>query len=431
MTTGNIHQMRRRVVAAGIAGNVMEWYDFAVYGYFARTIGLLFFPGHDPTTRLIEAYAVFAVGFLMRPLGAVVFGYIGDRVGRGPALLWSVVAMAVPTLVMGLLPTFHQIGIAAPILMVLCRMAQGLAVGGEYTGSAVFLAETAAPDRRGQAAAWAPFGAIAGILLGSVTATVVLNLLPLEFVQDWGWRIPFLLGVVVGGVGFLLRRRLSIDPPPARSGFPLVEAVHHHWTAIVQGVAISLINAIPFYISFVYILPWLRKYADLSARNAGIINSANMMIIVLVIPAAAWLSDRVGRKPVLVAAATGLTLLAWPLFAVMEIGEIWAVFVGQFGIALLIGIYAAVSPIALSELFPRGVRCSAVSITHNLSAGLAGGTAPMVAEWLISRTGYSLAPAVYVTLAAALSLIAALSLRSGYSALAAETVSIEPAIARA
>ncbi len=259
----------------------------------------------------------------------------------------------------------------------------------------------------------------------------VLNLLPLEFVQDWGWRIPFLLGVVVGGVGFLLRRRLSIDPPPARSGFPLAEAVHHHWTAIVQGVAISLINAIPFYISFVYILPWLRKYADLSARNAGIINSANMLIIVMVIPAAAWLSDRVGRKPVLVAAATGLTLLAWPLFAVMEIGEIWAVFVGQFGIALLIGIYAAVSPIALSELFPRGVRCSAVSITHNLSAGLAGGTAPMVAEWLISRTGYSLAPAVYVTLAAALSLVAALSLRSGYSALAAEAVSIEPAIARA
>ena len=425
------HRTQRRVVAAGIAGNVMEWYDFSIYGFFARTIGNLYFPSDDPRTSLLAAFGVFAVGFLMRPLGAIVFGYIGDRVGRGPALLWSVVAMAVPTLVMGLLPTFNQIGIAAPILMVVCRMVQGLAVGGEYTGSAVFLAETAAPDRRGQAAAWAPFGAIAGILLGSVTATVVLNLLPLEFVQDWGWRIPFLLGVVVGGVGFLLRRRLAIDPPPARSGFPLAEAMEYHWMAIVQGVAISLINAIPFYISFVYILPWLRSYADLSARNAGIINSANMLIIVLVIPAAAWLSDRVGRKPVLVAAATGLTLLAWPLFAVMEIGEIWAVFVGQFGIALLIGIYAAVSPVTLSELFPRGVRCSAVSITHNLSAGLAGGTAPMVAEWLISRTGYSLAPAVYVTLAAALSLVAALSLRSGYSAIAAETVSIEPAISRA
>ena len=431
MTTGNIHQMRRRVVAAGIAGNVMEWYDFAVYGYFARTIGLLFFPSHDPTSRLIDAYAVFAVGFLMRPLGAILFGYIGDRVGRGPALLWSVIAMAVPTLLMGFLPTFDQIGVAAPVLMILCRMGQGLAVGGEYTGSAVFLAETAAPDRRAQAAAWAPFGAIAGILLGSITAGIVLNLLPLEFVQDWGWRIPFLFGVVVGAVGFLLRRRLSVDPPAAKQGFPLAVAVHRHTRAVLQTIAISLVNGVPFYIGFFYIVPWLRTYADLNASRALTINSINMAAILAVIPATAWLSDRVGRKPVLVLAASGLVLLSWPLFALMQVGEIWAVFFGQLGLAVLIGVYGAVSPVVISELFPRHVRCSAVSAAYNVSVGVAGGTAPMVATWLIGLTGYALAPALYIALAAALSLTAALSRRSGYSAIAAETVSIEPAISRA
>src|SRR6185295_7419177 len=193
-----VEASRRRVVTAGIIGNVMEWYDFAIYGYFARTIGNLYFPSENPTTSLLASFAVFAIGFLMRPLGAILFGHIGDRVGRGPALLWSVVAMAVPTFVMGLLPTYAQIGIAAAVLMLLCRIMQGLAVGGEYTSSAVFLAETADPRKRGAASAWAPFGAVAGILLGSAVGTLIFNTMPLEQVIAWGWRIPFLLGVLVG-----------------------------------------------------------------------------------------------------------------------------------------------------------------------------------------------------------------------------------------
>src|ERR1043166_3435962 len=211
MSLAEANLTRRKVVAAGIAGNVMEWYDFAVYGYFARTIGNLYFPVGDDHARTLAAFGAFAAGFLMRPLGAILFGYIGDRVGRGPSLLWSVVMMAAPTFCIGLLPTYNQIGLLAPILMILFRLMQGLAVGGEYTGSAVFLAETAHPDRRGFAAAWAPFGAISGILLGSLAGAIVLNVLPLEDVVAGGWRVPFLLGVVVGGVGFILRRRLPHD----------------------------------------------------------------------------------------------------------------------------------------------------------------------------------------------------------------------------
>ena len=400
---------RKRVVAAGIAGNVMEWYDFSVYGYFARTIGNLYFPTENAGASLVAAFAVFAVGFLMRPLGAVLFGYIGDRVGRGPALLWSVVAMAVPTFVIGMLPTYAEIGIAASLLMLLCRILQGLAVGGEYTSSAVFLAETAHPNKRGAATAWAPFGAVAGILLGSAVGAGILNAMPLEDVVAWGWRIPFLFGVVVGGVGFLLRRRMPFDQPAAKAGFPLLRALREHPVQMLQVISISLVNAVSFYLIFVYLITWLKLVADVGARTALLINSLNMTILLGVILGMSRLSDRIGRKPILVGAAIGLLLFSWPLMALMQTGDVYSIFLGQLGFTLLIGSYGAINPIAICEIFPRNVRCSAVSAGYNITLGVAGGTAPAVATWLIDLTGSPSVPAIYIMASAAISAIAALS----------------------
>jgi MHS family proline/betaine transporter-like MFS transporter len=405
------HGDRRRVVLAGIVGNVMEWYDFAIYGFFARTLGSLYFPADDPRTSLLAAYAIFAVGFFMRPLGAILFGHIGDRVGRGPALLWSVVAMAVPTFAMALLPTYEQIGIWASLLMLLCRMVQGLAVGGEYTSSAVFLAETARPDRRGAASAWAVFGATGGILLGSTVAALVLNTLPLEQVVAWGWRVPFLLGVLVGVAGFILRRRMPFDKPAAKKGSPLLQALREHPVAMVQAVAVSLVNAVAFYLIYVYLTSWLKLAADMGARTALQINSINMVILICVVLGVARLSDRIGRKPILAGAAIGLLLFAWPLFELMRTGDVFYVFLGQLGFTLLIGSFGSVNPIVLCEVFPRHVRCSAVSAAYNISVGLAGGTAPAVATWLIEATGNVSMPAFYIMLCAAISAAAALSLR--------------------
>jgi MFS transporter, MHS family, proline/betaine transporter len=413
---------RRRVVAAGIAGNVMEWYDFSVYGFFARTIGNLYFPTDDPKTSLLAAFAVFAVGFLMRPLGAVLFGYIGDRVGRGPALLWSVVAMAVPTFVIGTLPTYAEIGITASLLMLLCRIVQGLAVGGEYTSSAVFLAETAHPHQRGATAAWAPFGAIAGILLGSTVGAVIFNAMPLEQVVAWGWRLPFLLGVVVGGVGFILRRRMPFDQPAATAGFPLFRALREHPRQMLQVIGISLVNAVGFYLLFVYIIAWLKLLADVRASVALLINSLNMVILLAVILVMARLSDRIGRKPILAGAAIGLLLLSWPLVVLMRTGDVHYVFLGQFGFALLIGAYGAVNPIAICEIFPRHVRCSAVSVAYNITLGVAGGTAPAVATWLIERSGHPGVPALYLMAAAAVSAVAALSVHENSRSAISDTV---------
>ena len=402
----------RRVITAGIAGNVMEWYDFSIYGFFARTIGQQFFPTHDLNVSLMAAFGTFAVGFFMRPLGAIVFGYIGDRVGRAHSLLWSVVVMAIPTFAIGLLPTYHQIGIAASVLMLLCRILQGLAVGGEYTGSIVFLAERALPRKRGLVCGWAPFGSAGGILLGSAMGALVINSMPMADVVGWGWRLPFLFGVVVGAVGYFIRRHVTFDKPPAGKGFPLTQALREHPIEMLQVVGICIANGVGFYITFVYIVTWLKLYAQMKPDTALLINSANTAIMLGVVLAAASLSDKVGRKPVMATAAIGMLVFAWPLMTLMNTGDVASVFLGQLGLTLLVGSYVAVNPIAICEIFPRSIRCSAVSTAYNITLGIVGGTAPMAATWLIDKTGYALAPAFYVMLAGAISAGATLSLNS-------------------
>ena len=198
-----------RLMAAGAIGNLLEWYDFAVYGYFAAAIGRAFFPEQDKVAQVLAAFGVFAVGFMMRPIGGAIFGHVGDRIGRSAALTLSVAAMAVPTFLIGVLPGYDVLGLAAPVLLTLLRMVQGLSVGGEYTTSIVFLVEHARPERRGVVGAVADLGAVSGILLGSATGAVLEWVMPAGAVDDWGWRIPFWIGLFVGAAGLVLRRGLG------------------------------------------------------------------------------------------------------------------------------------------------------------------------------------------------------------------------------
>ncbi|MFO1057332.1 MAG: MFS transporter [Dongiaceae bacterium] len=419
MTEHEASKARRRAVIAGISGNLMEWYDFAIYGYFVRTIGSLYFPSDNRDAAMLAAYGAFAVGFIMRPLGAVLFGWIGDRIGRGPAMLWSVIAMSVPTFVIGLLPTYQQIGVAASVLMVLCRAVQGLSVGGEYTGSAVFLTESARANRRAFASSWAPFGAISGMLLGSMVGALVLNLLPLDQVVLWGWRAAFLFGGVLGCVGFLLRRRMAHDRPAEMpTAFPLATALRQYPMELLQVVGVALVNAAGFYIIFFYMIPWLKNWADIGARQALLINSVNMATMLLVIPTAAIFADRHGRKPVLLFAAGGMLLLSIPLLALIHTGGPWGFYFGQLGLALLTGCFGGVLPVVICEMFPHGVRCSAASTAYNVTTGIVGGTAPIVADWLIDRTGHPLSPAYYLTALALVTVLSVLWMReSGHQPL--------------
>jgi len=299
--------------------------------------------------------------------------------------------------------------------MLLCRILQGLAVGGEYTGSVVFLAERAPVNKRGLACGWAPFGSVGGILLGSAVGALVINSMPMADVVSWGWRLAFLFGGVVAAVGFFIRRHITFDKPPAGQGFPLTHALRRHPIEMLQVVGICIGNGVGFYTTFVYIVTWLKLYAHMKPDTALVINSLNMAIMLAVVLGASSLSDKVGRKPVMVTAAIGLAVFAWPLMAMMNTGDVATVFLGQLGMTLLVGSYVAVIPIAICEIFPRSIRCSAVSTAYNITLGIFGGTAPIAATWLIDKTGFALAPAFYVMLAGAISAGATLSLDSAAS----------------
>lgn len=401
-----------RTVMAGLIGNVLEWYDFAVYGYFALTIGKLFFPHEDPTVSLIAAFSVFAVGFLMRPLGGIVFGHVGDRFGRRTAILTSSAAMAVPTIIVGLLPTYQTIGLWAPALMLVLRMIQGLSVGGEYTSSTVFLAEQAADGRRGRAAAWAVVGAAGGTLLGSATGALVNSMLTPAEIADWGWRVPFLASIVLAVLAFAMRRGLADTAPEGNSvETPLVAAFRQEWRTMLQVAGITVCAAIGFYLIFVYVAVYLREIVHVSSAEALDINSLNMLVVIVLAPLFATLSDRVGRKTILLAAALGVVAFAWPLFALVHSGIGLLIWLGQFGFAVLVAAYLSVMPAVMAEAFPARMRCSAVALAYNVPMAVFGGTAPMVAAYLIDRQHDDFSPAYYLMAAGIVSAVAIASMR--------------------
>lgn len=401
------HSSRRRSVIAGIAGNVMEWYDFAVYGYFAKEIGDQFFPSSEPSSSLIASFGAFAAGYVMRPLGGLVFGHIGDRVGRKSALTLSVLAMAIPTFLIGILPDHSQIGGLAAVLLVAMRMVQGLSVGGEYTTSVVFLVEGAPADGRGLAGSWSPFGAGAGILLGSATGAVINTVLPAEAVAAWGWRLPFLLGLVVGLAGLYIRRHIP-EPPNVdkkeTASAPIVEAFRTELPAILKIVGFNLALAVSFYMIFVYAVTYFNEVDHLAPAEALDINTINMVVMLLLVPIMGWLSDHIGRKPLLVASTAGLVILAYPLFLMMHNTEFVVILFGQMGFAVLVAMFSGAGPTTMVEALPTRVRCTALSVGYNLSVGVIGGLTPLIATYLMHRSADDFAPAYYLITTGVISL---------------------------
>lgn len=401
-----------RLVAAGLVGNILEWYDFSIYGYFAVTIGRHFFPSESLTTSMIEAFGAFGVGFLTRPLGALLFGWIGDHHGRERALTLSIFAMALPTFLTGVLPDYSRIGLLAPIILVLLRMMQGLSVGGEYTTSIVYLVERCRSHHRGVMASCSVFGANMGVMLGSATGAILAWLLPRQELIAWGWRVPFLLGIGIGAAGFFIRRTLArfvvpVEGHPA----PLMQTLQQQWRPISQVAGFKVFEAVGFYTIFVYLTTYFTQVVQIPKYQALYINTISMCFAMLIIPLAGTISDRIGRKPLMIGTALAMLVLAHPLFRMIRHPTFSAMLAGQLGLATLFSFYAGAAPAAAAESFGARVRCTGTALSHNVTMALLGGTAPLVVTWLIAHTGNEMSPAHYLMAAALVSAIVALGIR--------------------
>jgi MHS family proline/betaine transporter-like MFS transporter len=407
--------INKKTVAAGAIGNVLEWYDFAVYGYFATAIGRVFFPKEDPIAQLLFAFGVFAIGYLMRPLGGMVIGNIGDRIGRKQALSVSVAAMAIPTFVLGILPGYDAIGLAAPILLTICRMLQGLSVGGEYTTSIVFMVENAPSKKRGLAGALAGSGAVLGILLGSATGTALAALMSPESLDSWGWRIPFLLGLVIGVVGLLLRRNIEVknEVTPDQKQ-PIIETIESYRPLLARLAGLSVFNAVTFYLIFVYLVSWLQLEDKMRQEVSLQINTISMMVVIPIMIAVGALSDRIGRKPLLLGTVIAAIFLAYPLFNGMHHSSQVLVQLCQLGFAVIIGIYLGSSPAFMVETAPAHIRSTSVALGYNLTLGIVGGLTPLTATWLVHQTHSAVAPAFMIIAAALISFITLMFMKETY-----------------
>jgi MHS family proline/betaine transporter-like MFS transporter len=402
-----IRAAERRIVIAGLAGNVMEWYDFGTYGFFAAVLGRNFFPAHNPTVSLLASFAVFAIGFIGRPLGALIFGHIGDRAGRKRALMASVIMMALPTMVIGLLPTYAQIGVAAPLLLVGLRLCQGLAVGGEFGTSMVMLVEGSQRSRRGYVGSFAPFGAVGGMLIGSAVGAAITGFLPADAVSLWGWRAAFLFGLVIAVLVLYVRRRLPPDAAivaiaEARHA-PVAVAFKTQWRTILKIIGMMLTLAIGFYLNFVYLSTWLVQYDGLSSSHALVLNSVALAMQLVLLPLAGALSDRFGCKAVLLGATIGFAFLSWPVYTLISSGSVAAIVAGLAVLAVLQAGIGGPMPAFMVETLPKHVRCTALSFGQNLAQAVFGGTVPMAAVALIGATHYPLAPALYLAAAGVVS----------------------------
>lgn len=383
----------RKVVISGMLGNGLEWYDYALYGHMSIVFSQLFFPAGDAGKNLILTLLIFAAGFVSRPLGAIFFGRIGDKFGRKKALTMSMIMMAVPTGCIGLLPSYEAIGIAAPILLTLIRILQGLSLGGAYSGSISYVVEHAPPDQRSTVGSVIKLSLVIGFLFGSVVSTIVASLLSPEDFYSWGWRLPFFLGVGIGFVGFYIRNHGEESPVYEQakkdgtlSKAPVRDAFVKHPVKMIQAFMAYIFVTIPFYIIAIYMIAYTKRHLGLSEDDALLINSIAMATMLITIFPAARLADKIGRRPVLLMAIVAMLLLTYPAFMLMQSATFMSVLAGQAILAMILGWYLGPIPATLVEIFPTSVRYTGMSLAYNLCAIL-GGFTPSVAEWMIRETG--------------------------------------------
>ena len=420
--TQAITQNRAFAVGAGVVGNVLEWFDYGIYGTLAAVISSVFFPSKDPITSLLLTFVVFGVGFIVRPLGALVFGHIADKYGRKIALSWTIFLMAGSTFAMGLTPSYASIGIIAPSFLALCRLVQGLSTGGEWGGATTFLVEYAPDSRRGLYGSFQQVSNIGGLMIGSLIGVILTYNLSHEALYTWGWRIPFLAGVSLGVVGWYMRRQIE-DTPAYKEveishrvvANPIRSAFRDHHSSIIKMFVFQFSPAVTYFTLFMFMGTYINKILKVPLNRAILSNFFCLLFVVMVIPIMGHISDKIGRKAVLLTGYISFAIFTYPLFVFIGDGNFAKLVFAQLVLGLFMAMYSGPGPAFTAEIFPTNVRVSTMSIGYNAAVALLGGTAPFVNTYLIKVTNNNIAPAFYVTIASVISVFAICTLPETYN----------------
>ncbi|MCA1220968.1 glycine betaine/L-proline transporter ProP [Streptomyces sp. 8L] len=423
-----------RAVSAAALGNMMEWFDFGVYAYLATTLGKVFFPSSSPGAQVVSTFATFAAAFLVRPLGGLVFGPLGDRIGRKRVLAVTMLLMACSTFAVGFLPGYSAIGFAAPILLLICRLVQGFSTGGEYAGATTYIAEYAPDKRRGFLGSWLDFGTFIGYAFGSGIVTLLTAVLGSKGMVDWGWRVPFFVAGPLGLVGLYMRLRLEETPAflreqeaaeaeeggaaeAARADDELAagarqsgkgrlkEIFTRHWQAVLICMGLVLLYNVTNYMVTSYLPTFMTETLGQGEVTAQLLILGTMIMVALTITVVGRSSDRWGRRPMFLAGSIAMVVLAAPAILLIRQGGILLPAFGCAILGLLLVCFAGTSASTLPALFPTRIRYGALSISFNVSVSLFGGTTPLIASALVEKTNDKMVPAYYLMIAGLIGLI--------------------------
>jgi MHS family proline/betaine transporter-like MFS transporter len=400
----------RRVIVTVAAGNLLEWYDFGIYGYFALVLSKQFFPGG---AALLLTFATFGVGFLARPLGGIVFGHIGDRYGRRRALLLSIFGMAVGTFLMGCLPNFAHLGYAAPIILTVLRLLQGFSCGGEWAGSAAYMIETAPAERRGFAGSWQEFSLVLALMVSAGIGALINGIMPAESVASWGWRLPFFAGILIAIPALILRSTAAETPlyeslkaDEQVASAPLKEIFTVAGVSMIKAAGFAMLFTVAFYVLLTYLATWLVTSAGFGSTFALVVVTVENAVLALLIPFTGAWSDKIGRKPLLLVSSALFAVLSYPMFLLMEHASALGVLLLAVLFAVVLSLFSGPGPSALAELFPTRVRYTALSIPYQTVIAVCGGFAPFIATLLIQWTHQASSPSWYLVLSAVVTFIA-------------------------
>ncbi|MGL4350414.1 MAG: glycine betaine/L-proline transporter ProP [Plesiomonas shigelloides] len=408
----------KKAITAAALGNTMEWFDFGVYGFVAYALGQIFFPGATPGVQVIAALATFSVPFLVRPLGGIFFGALGDKYGRQKILAITIIIMAISTFCIGLIPSYDSIGIWAPILLLLAKLAQGFSVGGEYSGAAIFVAEYSPDKKRGFMGSWLDFGSIAGFVLGAGVVVVLSSVLGEQRFMAWGWRLPFFLALPLGVIGLYLRHALEETPAfqkhsenlqqhsaaDAPQPVSFAEIARGHWRSLLSCVGLVIATNVTYYMLLTYMPSYLSHNLHYPEDHGILIIIVVMLGMLFVQPVIGLLSDRFGRRPFVIGGSIGLLLLAVPCFMLITSGSLVLIFAGLLVLAVLLNAFTGVMASSLPAMFPTKIRYSALAIAFNISVLIAGLT-PTLSAWLVEVTQNLYMPAYYLMASAVVGVI--------------------------